>query len=78
MRIIAFVTDNGSITRILAYLGEPIQTLHIARRPSGPPQLSTPPGTGPLSDRQITAQPVRPSILHCKHALNLLSLSFRV
>jgi hypothetical protein len=32
-----------------------------------------PPAPEPVSDRQITAQPVRLSILHCKPALNLLS-----
>jgi hypothetical protein len=30
MRLIAFVTDSGSITRIVAYLGEPTQAPHIA------------------------------------------------
>ncbi len=30
MRLIPFVTDSGSITRILAYLGEPTQAPHIA------------------------------------------------
>jgi hypothetical protein len=30
MRLIAFVTDTASITRILAYLGEPAQAPHIA------------------------------------------------
>jgi hypothetical protein len=30
IRLIAFVTDSGSITRILAYLGEPTKAPHIA------------------------------------------------
>jgi hypothetical protein len=30
MRLIAFVTDSGSITRILAYLGEPTKAPYIA------------------------------------------------
>jgi hypothetical protein len=37
MRLIAFVTDSGSITRILAYLGEPPQAPHIAPTARGPP-----------------------------------------
>jgi hypothetical protein len=37
MRLIAFVTDSGSITRILAYLGEPTQAPHIAPAARGPP-----------------------------------------
>ena len=34
---LAFVTDTGSITHILAYLGEPTQTPHIAPAARGPP-----------------------------------------
>jgi hypothetical protein len=34
MRLIAFVTDSGSITRILAYLGEPTQAPGRPRAPS--------------------------------------------
>ncbi|MDQ3776069.1 MAG: hypothetical protein M3461_17810 [Pseudomonadota bacterium] len=30
MRLIAFVTNSGSITRILAYLGDPTQAPRIA------------------------------------------------
>ena len=37
MRLIAFVTDSGSITRILAYLGEPTKAPHIAPAARGPP-----------------------------------------
>jgi hypothetical protein len=37
MRIIAFVTDSGSITRILAYLGEHTKAPHIAPAARGPP-----------------------------------------
>jgi len=37
MRIIAFVTDSGSITRILAYLGEPTMAPYIAPAARGPP-----------------------------------------
>jgi len=37
MRIIAFVTDSGSITRILAYLGEPTKAPYIAPAACGPP-----------------------------------------
>ena len=37
MRRIAFVTDSGSITRILAYLGEPTKAPHIAPAARGPP-----------------------------------------
>jgi hypothetical protein len=37
MRLIAFVTDSGSITRILAYLGEPAEVPHIAAPARGPP-----------------------------------------
>jgi hypothetical protein len=37
MRLIAFVTDSGSITRILAYLGEPTQAPRIAPAARGPP-----------------------------------------
>jgi hypothetical protein len=36
-RIIAFVNDSGSITRILAYLGEPTRAPHIAPAARGPP-----------------------------------------
>jgi hypothetical protein len=36
MRLIAFVTDSGSITRLLAYLGEPTQAPGIA--PAVPPR----------------------------------------
>jgi hypothetical protein len=44
-------------------------------RLTGPPRPSALLGAGPRSDGQVTAQPVRPSILHCKPALNLLSSS---
>ncbi len=37
MRLIGFVTDSGSITRIRAYLGEPTQAPHIAPPARGPP-----------------------------------------
>jgi len=37
MRLIAFVTDSGSITRILAYLGEPTKAPHIAPAARGHP-----------------------------------------
>jgi hypothetical protein len=37
MRLIAFVTDSGSITRILAYRGEPAEVPHIAAPARGPP-----------------------------------------
>ncbi|MGH8586166.1 MAG: hypothetical protein ACREWE_08305 [Gammaproteobacteria bacterium] len=37
MRLIAFVTDSGSITRILAYLGEPTKAPYIAPAGRGPP-----------------------------------------
>jgi hypothetical protein len=37
MRLIAFVTDSGSITRILAYLGEPTKAPHIAPAARVPP-----------------------------------------
>jgi len=45
MRIIAFVTDSGSITRILAYLGEPTKAPYIApaARSSLGKGLRTPP-----------------------------------
>jgi hypothetical protein len=36
MRLIAFVTGSGSITRILAYLGEPTQAPRIAPPTRGP------------------------------------------
>ena len=36
MRLIAFVTDSGSITHILGYLGEPTQTPRIAPPARGP------------------------------------------
>jgi hypothetical protein len=36
MRIIAFVTQRGSIKNILAYLGEPMQAPHIAQAARGP------------------------------------------
>jgi hypothetical protein len=38
MRLIAFVTDSGSITRILAYLGEPTRAPHIAPAARGLPR----------------------------------------
>ncbi|MBA2593667.1 MAG: hypothetical protein M3495_10205 [Pseudomonadota bacterium] len=41
MRLIAFVTDSGSITRILAYLGEPTKAPHIAPAARGPPWEET-------------------------------------
>jgi hypothetical protein len=37
MRLIAFVTDSRSITRILAYLGEPAQAPHVAPTARDPP-----------------------------------------
>jgi hypothetical protein len=37
VRIIAFVTDAGSLQRILASLGEPAQTPRIAPAARGPP-----------------------------------------
>ena len=37
MRLIGFVTESGSITRILAYLGEPTEAPHIALAARGPP-----------------------------------------
>jgi hypothetical protein len=41
MRLIAFVTDSGSITRILAYLGEPTKAPHIAPAPAVLPGRTT-------------------------------------
>ncbi len=38
MRIIAFVTDSGSITHILAYLGELTKVPYIAPAARGPPR----------------------------------------
>jgi hypothetical protein len=45
------------------------------RQPRGTPTERFPRCAGPISHRQITAQPVRPRILDCKPALNLLSSS---
>jgi hypothetical protein len=42
----------------------------------GLPQLSaSPPAPNPFQTAKITAQSVRPSILHCKPTLNLLSFA---
>jgi hypothetical protein len=41
MRRIAFVTDSGSTTRILAYLGEPTKAPHIAPAARAPPWRRT-------------------------------------
>ena len=37
MRLIAFVTEIGSITCILGYLGEPTKAPHVAPAARGPP-----------------------------------------
>jgi hypothetical protein len=37
MRLIAFLTDSGSTTRIFAYLGEPTKAPQIAPAARGPP-----------------------------------------
>ena len=65
---------------VLASLGlgtghHPQDSPRVPANHQAAPTERFPPGTGSLSDRQITAQPVRPSILHCKPALHLL-LSF--
>jgi hypothetical protein len=53
MRLIAFVTDSGSITRSLAYLGLPTQAPHIVPAARGPPsEKGFEPRQGPdLSER---------------------------
>ena len=47
MRIIAFVTDTASVTRILQHLGEPTQPRRPAR---GPPEWAVPWDQSPAFD----------------------------
>ena len=37
MRLLAFLTDSGSVTRILAHLDEPTKAPHISPAARGPP-----------------------------------------
>jgi len=63
MRRIAFVTDSGSITRILAYLGEPPQAPYIAPAtrvgafPPVPADRRTSTGAGALASGYWTPSP---------------------
>jgi hypothetical protein len=89
MRLIAFVTDSGSITRILAYTATGTGGL-ASRRPGARPCVTlaptathNPAGASPNApscrhaDHPITDRPVRRNSTSCKTALNVLSFSHK-
>jgi hypothetical protein len=60
MRLIAFITDSGSITRILTYLGEPAQAPRIAPAACGPPLRTT-----STCAKALTRHELLPEVAEC-------------